>query len=147
MFGDVGKVDGSVGLVLEGVGGSESGGDLSDVDVEGGDLGGLPSFEEAFVGLLGFALLEEGLGGEEEGLGEIEETLLSSEGFGGFAEEAEGGFVVGGEEVEFGFFEEVAGVEIAGGFASGVGASGLEVSIGVGPSAIDASEMRADEVG
>ena len=41
----MGKMDGSVGLVLEGVGGSESGGDLSDVDVEGGDLSGLPSFE------------------------------------------------------------------------------------------------------
>lgn len=92
-------------------------------------------------------MLEEGLGGEEEGLGEIEETLLSSEGFGGFAKEAESGFVVGGEQVEFGFFEEVAGVEIAGGFASGVGSSGLEVSIGIGPSAIDASEMRADDVG
>lgn len=147
MFGDVGKVDGGIELILEGMGGSECSGDLSDVNIKGGDLCGLPRFKESFVGLERFALLEECLCGEEECLCEIEQTFLSPEGFGGFTEKAECGFIVGGEEVEFGFFDEIAGVEIAGGFASSVGASGLDVSVSVGPSAFEAGDQAAYGVG
>jgi hypothetical protein len=111
-----------------------------------GDLCEPPCFFEVVVGLLCFALVEQGVGGEEVAAGLIEEGFLLLEGFEGFLEEAEGGFFIAGDEVQFGFLEEGVGVEVARFVAAGISACGLDMPIRVSPSTFEACEVAAQEM-